>query len=102
MTKKNLALCLAATLVFGSIAKFAPSARAGNPAQPAPIVIPLGEPEVPEAPQALTASPSPYTCTLPQDDIRQRVLMALSFTQQGSYGKAQHALQLLLEDLSTH
>jgi hypothetical protein len=70
--------------------------------EPAPIVIPMGEPAYAYLDDFPLPSPSPapqYSCTMPQETIRQRVFLALSFTKQGSHAKAQHVLQLLLNDL---
>ncbi len=44
-------------------------------------------------------APAEYSCTVPQDEIRTRVYMALRFLKQGSDEKAEHVLQLLLDEL---
>ena len=75
--------------------------RTSGADQAAPIVIPMGESQPVDT--ALLPNPSPapltYACTMPQEAIRERVALALAFTKHGSYAKAQHVLQLLLNDL---
>ncbi len=96
---------LALVIVLSSCILASESTRASGADQPTPIVIPMGETLAQQ--QAADASvvpipsgvPAPYACTLPQEDIRQRVFLALSFAKQGSNAKAQHVLQLLLNDL---
>ena len=91
---KNLAvLLLSLSLVLSCVV-------AAQADEATPIVIPMGEPAYPD--EFLLPSPSPaaqYVCSMPQETIRQRVLLALSFSKQGSHAKAQHVLQILLNEL---